>query len=101
MCPEAEPRAALKALYKTRWQIEFDLQSIKSTPGMESLACRTPEMVEKELWIYLLACNLIRMLMLYSARAADMLPRYLNFRHTIQLGLAWSRCGPWQLDLEL
>jgi len=91
LCPKTTPKAELKDLYKSRWHIELDLRGIKSTLGMETLTCKTPEMVEKELWVYLLAYNLIRMLMMYSARAADVLPRTLSLRHTIQLWLAWMR----------
>jgi len=35
----------------------------KTTLGTEMLSCRTPAMVQKEIWIYLLAYNLIRLLM--------------------------------------
>jgi len=101
VCPQATPKSALKELYKRRWHIELDLRGIKTTLGMETLTCKTPAMVEKELWVYLLAYNLIRMLMMYSARAADVLPRTLSFRHTIQLWLAWTRCGPSCNEMEL
>ena len=46
-------------------------------------------MVEKEIWIYLLAYNLIRLIMLASALLVDVLPRTLSFKHTLQLWLAW------------
>ena len=58
---------------------------------METLSCKTPEMAEKEMWVYLLAYNLIRLLMAQSARLADVLPRQLSFKHTLQLWLAWSQ----------
>jgi len=34
--------------------------------------------------------NLIRLIMLQSAVLADVLPRLLSFKHTLQLWLAWS-----------
>jgi len=43
-----------------RWHIELDLRSIKQTMGMTVLRCKTPEMVVKEAWMYMLAYNLIR-----------------------------------------
>ncbi len=46
-----------------RWHIELDLRCIKTTLGMEVLRCLSAAMVEKELWTYLLAYNLIRLLM--------------------------------------
>ena len=36
------------------------------------------------------AYNLIRMLMAQSARLADLDPRYLSFKHTVQLWLIWQ-----------
>jgi hypothetical protein len=60
---------------------------------MEMLSCKTPAMAEKELWVYLLAYNLIRLLMVQAALASDRLPRELSFKHTLQLWLAWSQRG--------
>ena len=48
-------------------------------------------MVEKEIWIYLLAYNLIRLLMAQAALLADLLPRQLSFKHTLQLWIAWRQ----------
>lgn len=89
-CPVSVPKAALKALYKSRWQVELDIRNIKTTLGMETLSCKTPQMGEKEMWVYLLAYNLIRLLMTQSALMADVLPRTLSFKHTLQLWLGWS-----------
>jgi hypothetical protein len=47
-------------------------------------------MVEKEMWIYLLAYNLIRLLMVQSAFLADITPRKISFKHTVQLWIAWQ-----------
>ncbi|WP_156496917.1 transposase, partial [Alcanivorax sp. HI0083] len=69
------PREALKALYRSRWHVELDIRNIKTTLGMETLTCKTPEMAEKEMWVYLLAYNLIRILMAQSAALSDVLPR--------------------------
>lgn len=84
-------RQALKSLYHSRWQVELDIRSIKTTLGMETLSCKTPEMAKKEMWVYLLAYNLIRIIMAQSAKLANVLPRCLSFKHTLQLWLAWSR----------
>ena len=58
---------------------------------METLSCKTPQMGEKEMWVYLLAYNLIRLLMAQSALMADVLPRTLSFKHALQLWLGWNR----------
>lgn len=89
-CPNTIPKSALKDLYKRRWQVELDIRNIKTTLGMETLSCKTPKMGEKEMWVYLLAYNLIRLIMAQSALMADVLPRTLSFKHTLQLWLAWS-----------
>lgn len=90
LCPETTPKTALKALYKQRWHVELDIRNIKTTMDMCTLRCKTPEMVEKEMWVYLLAYNLIRFAMLKSALLKDVLPRTLSFKHVLQLWLAWS-----------
>jgi hypothetical protein len=94
LCADQAPKKALSELYASRWNIELDLRNIKTTLGMERLHCKTPAMNEKELWTYLLAYNLIRLLMTESARQADVLPRLLSFKHSLQLWLAWSHAGP-------
>lgn len=48
-------------------------------------------MCEKEIWVYLLAYNLIRLLMAQAALQAGVAPRQLSFKHTLQLWMAWSQ----------
>ncbi len=93
LSPKEAPKAELKSLYKKRWQIEVDFRNLKTTLGMETLSCKTPAMCQKEIWIYFLAYNLIRLLMAQSALLADIIPRQLSFKHTLQLWLAWSQQG--------
>jgi hypothetical protein len=47
-------------------------------------------MVEKELWVHLLAYNLIRLLMAQAALDAGVHPRQLSFKHTLQLWTEWN-----------
>ena len=93
LCPKAVPKAAVKTLYRCRWNVELDLRNIKTTLGMERLRCKTPEMAIKELWVYLLAYNLIRLLMAQAALLADQIPRQLSFKHTVQIWIAWQQRG--------
>jgi hypothetical protein len=97
-CASQTPKAALKALFKNRWHVELDLRNLKSTMGLEMLSCKTPAMAVKELCIYLLAHNLIRLLMVQSASMADCLPRELSFKHTLQLWLAWRQFSGLSMD---
>lgn len=95
LCPKQTPKAALKALYRERWHVELDFRHIKTTLGMERLSCKTPAMAQKEIWVYLLAYNLIRLMMAEAASFAACLPRVLSFKHTLQVWIAWDHhAGP-------
>lgn len=92
ICPKQAPKAALRSLYQDRWHVELDLRNIKTTLGMEMLSCKTPAMAIKEIWVYLLAYNLIRLMMAQAAVLADCLPRQLSFKHALQIWIAWGHC---------
>jgi len=81
---ETYPRADIVALYRQRWHVELDIRAIKVNMGMEDLRCRTPEMVEKEIWTCLLAYNLIRLKLLQAAKEKDVLPITLSFTFGLQ-----------------
>ena len=75
----------LSALYAHRWNVELDLRNLKTITGMDVLSCQTPQMNEKQLWVHLLAYNVIRLLMAQAASNADVDPRSLSLKHTVQL----------------
>jgi hypothetical protein len=54
------PKQEVADLFLQRWNVELDLRSIKDVLQMDVLRCKTPEMVRKEIWMHLLAYNLIR-----------------------------------------
>lgn len=85
------PKKMLGDHYKKRWSIELDIRNVKTTMGMEMLSCKTPNMVIKEVCVYLLAYNIIRLLMMQSALISDILPREISFKHCIHLWLAWCQ----------
>ena len=91
ICPKTTSKAALKSLYRSRWHIELDLRNIKTTLAMEQLSCRTASMVVKEIWVYMLAYNLIRLMMAQAAFATKCLPRQISFKHTVQIWIAWTQ----------
>ncbi len=74
----------LADLFLQRWNIELDLRSIKCVMQMDVLRCKTPEMVEKEIWMHVLAYNLIRGMMAKAAKEHDKQPRELSFKGTLQ-----------------
>jgi len=83
----------LSALYARRWNVELDLRNLKTTTGMDVLRCQTPQMNEKQLWVHLLAYNVIRLLMAQAASHAGVDPRGLSFKHTVQLWTQWTSRG--------
>ena len=89
--PREVCKGELESLYLQRWHVEVDLRHIKTTLGMEALSCKTPSMCEKEMWVHMLAYNLIRLLMAQAAVNAGVLPRQLSFKHTLQVWVAWSQ----------
>jgi len=77
-------------LFLQRWNIELDLRSIKDVLRMDVLRCQSPEMVEKEIWMHLLAYNLIRGVMAQAAEAHEELPRHLSFKGALQTMTAFQ-----------
>ena len=83
-------REDLADLYRQRWHAELDLRSLKSTMCLDVLRCKTPEMVRTELWMGLLAYNLVRHSLLQAAAAAEVSPRQLSFCAGMQfLATTW------------
>jgi len=66
--PAAYPLEALAELYGMRWRVELNLRHLKATMGMEVLRCKTVDGVLKELTVYAIVYNLVRVVMLEAAR---------------------------------
>jgi hypothetical protein len=77
-------------LFLQRWNIELDLRSIKDVLQMDVLRCKSPEMVEKEIWMHLLAYNLIRGVMAQAAHSHGEQPRHLSFKGALQTMTAFQ-----------
>jgi hypothetical protein len=71
-------------LYRWRWQSELHLWSIKIALQMDHLRCKTPHRVRNELWMYLLAYNLIRRAMAVAALQSAMNPWQVSFKGALQ-----------------
>ena len=65
--PKVYPKAQLAELYGLRWQAEINLNHIKTTLGMEMLKAQSTELVRKEIYVHLMAYNLLRYLMWQAA----------------------------------
>jgi len=62
------PPQALSALYFRRWAMELSLRNLKTMLQMEHLSCKNPENLQREIRMHFLVHNLVRRLMLESAR---------------------------------
>lgn len=65
---EAYPLEALAELYGARWRVELNLRHLKTTMKMDVLKCKTYEGVLKELTVYAIVYNLVRVVMMEAAR---------------------------------
>jgi Transposase DDE domain len=77
-------------LYERRWNGEVDIRSIQVTLKMDILRCKTPAMVEKEIWVHLLAYNLLRTVMAVAASASNVEPRAISFKGAKQAVTAFA-----------
>lgn len=78
-------KTTLASLYSCRWFIELSLRAIKETMNMDILRGKTPSMIRKELWVHLLAYNLIRRWMAQAAWCTGKAVSTLSFKLTMQL----------------
>lgn len=77
-------REEIAKAFRCRWHVELDLRSIKRTMGMSVLRCKTPAMARKEVWVHLLAYNLVRAAMAAAADAEGVEPREVSFAGAVQ-----------------
>jgi len=74
------PKQALADLYLRRWRAELYLRDIKTTMGMEELRCKSPAMVEKEFIVFIIAYNLLRLLIADAASLSSQQPYQISFK---------------------
>lgn len=65
---EAYPLEALAELYGTRWRVEQYLRDLKQSMKMDALRCKSVDGVLKELMVYGIVYNLVRLVMGEAAR---------------------------------
>jgi len=65
--PAAYTTDALADLYFARWRIETNLAHLKTTMGMDVLKCKSVDGVLKEMIVFALMYNLVRLVMLEAA----------------------------------
>jgi Transposase DDE domain len=75
----AYPIAELAVLYRQRWQVETSLAQLKTTMQMDVLHCKTVAGVLKELTVFALVYNLVRMAMCQSASLQHLSVERISF----------------------
>jgi hypothetical protein len=83
------PKALFAELYRRRWLAELFLRDIKTSMDMEVLKCKSPEMIVKEVLMYLIAYNLIRSIMLEAAQRYGGEPLRISFKRTADALRQW------------
>ena len=76
---EQYPAAELATLYLSRWRIEINFRHLKTTMKMEVLHCHSVVGVLKELYLFAVAYNLVRLVMLAAARRQDVPVERISF----------------------
>ena len=64
---EAYPWKELAELYRQRWQVELNFRHLKITMNMDVLRCKTVDGVLKELAVFAIVYNLVRVVMVEAA----------------------------------
>lgn len=88
--PRKYPKRELAKLYQSRWEVETRLCEFKQTLGADVLRSKSEPGVLKDLWVYVLVYNLVRLLMLRHAKARGCDTRRLSFidaRDVLRYGL--------------
>jgi hypothetical protein len=87
---EKYPASALADLYRRRWDMELSLRHLKTTLQMEHLSCKTPNNLDRELWMHFCMHNLVRRLMFESARRAGVPLDRVSFAGSLDAALSYA-----------
>lgn len=84
----AYPAADLAALYAKRWEVETNLRHLKQTLGMDVLRTKSLDGIHKELAMFAIVYNLVRLVMLEAAQRRKVDPDRMSFIDALR----WLRC---------
>jgi hypothetical protein len=76
---ERYPKSKLAEAYGLRWTIETAFGHLKTTMKMDVLRCQTVRGIQKELTMFLLVYNLVRMTVLEAAKRQGVPPERISF----------------------
>jgi hypothetical protein len=77
--PDRYPKKAVAELYGCRWQVETNLRHLKTTMRMDVLRCRTVEGIHRELAVFGMVYNAVRLVMIHAAEAQGVPPDRISF----------------------
>ena len=81
--PTLYPAKEIAEAYRLRWREEMCFDDIKTTLHMAHLKCLSPQMVQKEVGMFLIAHNLLRCLMAQAAAQAQIQIEQISFKGTL------------------
>ncbi len=90
--PDCYPADDLIAVLRARWGVELNLRHLKRTMNMHVLRSKTVAGIERELWMFAIVYNAVRLVMLEAAARQRQSPDRMSFADA----LYWVRHG----DLE-
>ena len=79
----AYPPAWIAELYLRRWRLELCFRDLKTSLGMEMLRTQSVAMAKKEVFMFLIAHNMIRCLVTEAARRHDLPVETISFMGTV------------------
>jgi len=82
--PLAYPVGELLELRLRRWDVETNLRHLKITMNMDVLRCKTKRGVRKELAVFCLVYNLVRVVMLEAARRQEVPVARVSFADALK-----------------
>ena len=77
------PAQEILLAYLRRWRLEMCLNDLKTTLHMESLRSRSPEMAQKDLYMRLIAHNLVRCAMAQAAAEHHVALERISFKGSL------------------
>jgi hypothetical protein len=76
---ERYPAEEIAKLYELRWQVEVDLRDLKGTLGLEVLKSKQVATIQKEVLVFVLVHNLVRLVMIKAAHQQRVKPHRISF----------------------
>ena len=87
---EKFPAESFSELYAKRWCAELFLRDIKTSMGMDILRCKTPNLIHKELAMFIVTYNLVRLLIYESAFRKNISYHRVSFTGAIATIRQWA-----------